>query len=388
MNFTLTQEQQMLRDGARRFVAERHPFETGRAIAADSGFSRDHWQMFADLGWLALRVPEENGGLGWSLVDASILLEEFGRGLVAAPSISNMIVAPAVLKHAGESDVALKLLEDLAAGSLLTALAIEEADSRYAISACQSTAKPGEKGFSLTARKVLVHDGSFADCFLVTAVEHGAVAPSLFLVRSDAPGLRIRTYRTIDGHRAADLIMDDVEVDAGARLLGAGEAEAAVEAGLDDARICMAAEAVGIMDAAIAVTTDYLKQRNQFGRPLAEFQSLTHRLADMYVASENARAMVYRALSRIDADDRAAAVSATMLAVAQAGELVCGQAIQLHGGIGMTDEYVISHYYKRIRSIAMTYGDAGFHKARYESANSPAAASIGAVAGQISGATL
>lgn len=367
MDFTLSEEQEMLRDSARRFISEQHPFEIARKIAAGDGMSREHWRTFADLGWLSLLVAEDDGGLGLSMSDVAIMAVELGRGLVAAPFVSNAILGTRLI---GASQVPDRgaLLGRLTSGDLLFALAIEEVRSRYDLCNCATVAERVAEGFRLDGKKILVHDGAFADTFLITARLDGEESPSLFLVPANTPGIRVRTYTTIDSHRAADLVMEDAIVGPYAVVLGSENAVETLHNALDEARVVLAAEAVGAMEAAMAMTGDYLNQRKQFGRPLAEFQSLTHRLADMYVTTENARAMVYRALSLLDADgyERSAAVSATMVAVTQAGEFVGGQSIQLHGGIGMAEEYAISHYYKRLRAIAMTYGDHLFHVDRYQ----------------------
>lgn len=366
MDFTPTEEQEMLRDGARRFITEQHDFETARRIAEGEGMSRDHWRQFAELGWLSILAAEEDGGLGWSLADAAILAEELGRGLVAAPYLSNAVAGVRLLsasRCAARDD----LLAGLMAGETLFALAIEEEGSRYDLRKCETVAEKVADGFRLQGRKVLVQDGPFADRFFVTARLEGEAQPSLFLVPADTPGLEIRAYETIDSRRAADLVLRDVHIGNDALVLAGDDALDLLEKTLDEVRVLMTADALGNMEQALELTVDYLGQRKQFGRALKDFQALRFRVADMFVAKENARAMVYRALSATEApaEERAAAVSATMATIIQAGELVCGQAIQLHGGIGMTEEYSVAHHYKRHRVTALTYGDANFHAERY-----------------------
>lgn len=372
MDFTLSEEQEMLRDAAQRFVSERHSFETARKIAAGDGMSREHWQMFAELGWLSLLVREEDGGLGWSMIDVAILAETFGGGLVAAPFAANAVAGVRLISECrlGERDT---LLARLAGGEILVALATEEAGSRYDLAKCWTSGRRMAEGIRLDGRKILVHDGAFADFLFVTARIDGDKEPSLLLVPRDAPGVHVRGYATIDSRRVADVILEGAVVDEGAVMLEASMARPAIEKTLDEMRVAMAAEALGSMEKALEMTVGYLQQRKQFGKPLTEFQTLTHRLSDMFVAKENARAMVYRALSFMEAAPahRAAAVSATMSAVIGAGEFVCGQAIQLHGGIGMTEEYAVSHHYKRHRAIALTHGDQTFHAERYRQWSMP-----------------
>lgn len=358
MDFSLSDEQAMLKDSVTRFVGDTHGFEKARAHAASAdGFSRANWSSFADLGWLMLMIPEDQGGIGGGLEDAAILMEGFGRGLVAAPYVSTAVVAAGLLARAAGAE---KLLARVAAGEALVALATEEARSRYDLSRVETMARATDSGFALRGTKIVVPDGAGADHFIVSAQLSGKIA--LFLVAADAPGLEVRRYRTIDGRRACDLALADTP----ATLLIADAAEALAQA-VDAASLLLAAEAIGCMEAAIELTADYLKTRQQFGRPLSKFQVLTHRVADMFVKLENARSMLLRGLAAADApaELRAAAVSATMVTIIQAGEFVCGQAIQLHGGIGMAEENAIGHYYKRLRAIGRTYGDLNFHRQRH-----------------------
>lgn len=358
MDFSLTDEQAMLKDSVTRFVDDRHGFNAARRHAATpDGFSRDDWASFADLGWLMLMIPEAQGGIGGSLIDAAILMEGFGRGLVAAPYVSTAVVAAGLLARAASAD---ELLGKIAGGEALVALATEEARSRYDLLHVETEARVADAGFVLRGAKIVVPDGASADRFIVSARLSKSIA--LFLVAADAPGLEIRRYRTIDGRRACDLAFADVPA---TPLLH--DAAEALSHAVDDASLLLAAEAIGGMAAAIELTADYLKTRQQFGRTLSKFQVLTHRIADMFVKLENARSMLLRGLAAAGSapEARAAAVSATMVTIIQAGEFVCAQAIQLHGGIGMADEHAVGHYYKRLRAIARTYGDLDFHRQRH-----------------------
>ncbi|WP_137388607.1 acyl-CoA dehydrogenase family protein [Rhodoligotrophos defluvii] len=371
MEFALSEEQTLLRDSVRRFVAEAHDFGRGRALAqTEEGFSRAHWVSFAELGWLALLVPETMHGLGGKSEDAAILMEELGRGLLAAPYLSTAVLGADLIV---ESQLAerLELLEQLMAGTLLVAVATEESHSRYDLAAVNTTARRDSAGaFLLSGRKIMVLDGAAADGFIVSARfgdETGSGDIALFWVPADTAGLEIRRYRTIDDRRACDLGLDQVRLPAAALLAGPECGLAHLGKAMDRARVLMAAEAIGAMDSAIEMTAEYLRTRHQFGRALASFQVLAHRLSDMFVKLENARSMLFRGLAMLDApaDVRAAAVSATMITIIQAGEFVTGQAIQLHGGIGMADESPVGHYYKRLRAIGKTFGDLSWHMNRY-----------------------
>lgn len=361
MDFTLSDEQVALKDSVDRFVMNAHGFEQARINAASAdGFSRGDWAKFAELGWLMLLIPEERGGLGWNLADASLLMEGFGRGLVAAPYVSTAAIGVQLLVAADRPEDQADLIDRIASGDALLALAIEEAESLFNIENVAAQARVTGNGHVLDGTKLIVPDGASATQFLVSARLGGDVA--LFLVDADAPNLEVRRYRTIDLRRACDLEFANTP----ATLL-ISSAPALLSRVIDEASLLLAAEAVGCMEAAVALTADYLKTREQFGRTLSKFQVLTHRVADMFVQVENARSMLLRGLGAADAPTpiRNAAVSATMVTVIQAGEFVCGQAIQLHGGIGMADENAIGHYYKRVRAIACTYGDLEYHRARH-----------------------
>jgi alkylation response protein AidB-like acyl-CoA dehydrogenase len=361
LDFTLSDEQVALRNSVDRFVADAHGFEQARARAAGPvGFSRADWASFAELGWLMLLIPEELGGLGLALPDAALLMEGFGRGLVAAPFVSTAVIGVRLLAASDVPSAQAGLLEKIAGGEALVALATEEAGSRFDPLVVATTATAVGDGYMLNGAKLIVPDGSNADVFLVSARLSGRIA--LFEVDAGAAGLVARPYRTIDNRRACDLDFAATP----ATLLIADAAEP-LERAMDDALLMLAAEAIGCMDAAIAMTVDYLKTREQFGRTLSKFQVLTHRIADMFVRLENARSMLFRGLSVTDAprDVRAAGVSATMVTIFEAAEFVCGQAIQLHGGIGMAEEHAVGHYYKRIRAIARTWGDLEYHRRRH-----------------------
>lgn len=367
MEFALNEEQQMLQDSVRRLVSERAVLPPS-ANTAPQGFPEDWWRECADLGWFSVLIPEEDGGLGWSVVDASVLTEEFGRGVFPMPYASAVVAPSVLLAGAAAGHLRSSLLEGVSNGDMRLAVAAEEAQSRYNILNCAATARRTNGGWALTGTKILVHDGVGASGYLVTAVPEGGDAPAVFWLPEEATGLEIRPYRTLDGRPAADLLMSGAEVGADGVVLGPEEAMPALDKALDQSRLMLAAEAVGTMERAIADTRDYIVERKQFGRPISEFQVLRHRLAEMFVAAENARAMLLRGLSFANspAPDRGAAVSATMLAVTDAGETIGGNAVQLHGGIGMTEEYLIGHCYKRLRVIGMTWGDSAFHLARYQ----------------------
>lgn len=366
-SFALSDEQRMLRESALRMMQE-----SDHALpdlnAAPTPFDAARWAEFAELGWLALLVPEADDGLGGSVAEAGLIAEEFGRALMPAPFATSAVLCTTIVAAAPESAARSELLGALAVGETRLALAFEAPEG--------AEARAGKAdGWRLSGRKIMVLDGVGADGFLVTAVPEGAERPALFHLPADAPGLRLRRYRMLDGRTAVDLIMEGA-LCPGAPLIGAESAGEAVEAGLDAARLTLAAEALGLMERVIAETRDYIGQRKQFGCPLGAFQVLRHRMADMFVECQNARAMLFRGQSLIcaPAPARAAAVSATMVSIARAGEMIGGQGIQLHGGMGMTEEFAVGHCYKRLRVIAMSLGDPHMHLQRFQRLNPEQAA--------------
>lgn len=368
MDFNLSDEQQMLRDGARRFVREQYAFEARRALVkSELGFSREHWGTYAELGWLALGLPEDVGGLGCPFSDTAILLEELGRGLVLEPFVSTAVLCARILDRCDNAEVRAAVLGAVAAGGLTLALAHDEPGHRFDVGRADVSARPAGDGFVLNGTKILVLDGPAADRFVVSATVTGDRAPSLFIVSRDADGLELEAYPLIDGGRAADLRLSSVACPASARLAGPDSATDILEEALDAATVARIAEAIGAMEAVVEITAEYLKTRVQFGQPIGKFQALQHRMAEMFVEVEKSRSSLFRSLAYLDAEPavRKAAVSAAKVAVAGAAKVVGGQGIQLHGGIGLTEEYSVGHYFKKLVAFEKIQGDSDWHLARF-----------------------
>ncbi len=373
MNFTLDEEQKMLRESAERFLANEYTFDARRRrLAAGPGFDRDTWKAFADLGWLGIGIDEEFGGLGGSGVETAVLMEAFGGALVAEPYLATCVLGGQAIRHAGSPAQKTVLLTGVAKGETLLAFAFAEPGSRYELARIATRAVRDGDGFVIDGRKAVVFDAADADAIVVAARTAGDVADrdgvTLFLVDNGAPGLTRRDYATVDGLRASELTLRRVAVGANAVV---GEVDAGlpvVERVVDGAIAAVAAEAVGIMAALNRQTLDYLKTRRQFGRPLAEFQVLRHRMVDMFAAHELSKSMAYMAAVCIDDGDagvRARAASAAKVQVGKAGRFVGQQAVQLHGGMGMTDELPVGHYFKRLTMIDTLFGDVDFHLRRF-----------------------
>jgi alkylation response protein AidB-like acyl-CoA dehydrogenase len=376
MDFSLSETQRMLAETTDRLVRERYGFEERKKIiAGPDGFSRPMWAQFAELGLTGLGIAEEHDGLGGSMGDMAVVAETFGRGLVVEPYMPTLVLGAGTLGLAGTDAQKAEILPRVVAGNCFLALAHGEPKSRYTLCHVETKAAADGADHLLTGAKAVVLGGDAADYFLVSARTDGAVNAthgiSLFLVPREAPGLTIRAYPNIDGTRAADLVLDRVRVPASARIGTLGEALPIIAHTVDRAIAYLCAEAVGAMQALNALTLDYLKTRTQFGQPIGAFQVLQHRMVDMEVALEQARSMAILACDRADdphPHERLRAVSAAKVQIGKSGRLIGQSSVQMHGGIGITDEYAGGHYFKRLTLIDRTFGDTDHHLARFAAA--------------------
>lgn len=376
MDFTLTETQRMLAETTDRLVRERYGFEDRKKIiAGPDGFSRPMWATFAELGLTGLGIAEEHDGLGGSLGDIAVVAETFGRALVVEPFMPTMVLGAGTLGFAGSDAQRADILPRVVTGALFLALAHGEPKSRYTLCHVETRAAADGGDHLLTGAKAVVLGGDAADYFLVSARTDGATTDqhgiSLFLVPRDAAGLTIRSYPNIDGTRAADLSLDRVRVPASARIGQLGQGLPIVTHAIERAIAYLCAEAVGAMQALNALTLDYLKTRTQFGVPIGSFQVLQHRMVDMEVALEQARSMAILACDRADDQhprERTRAVSAAKVQIGRSGRLIGQSSVQMHGGIGITDEYAGGHYFKRLTLIDRTFGDADHHLTRFAAA--------------------
>jgi alkylation response protein AidB-like acyl-CoA dehydrogenase len=369
MDFDLSDEQRMLAESARRYVRDRCSLEHKRELARTAdGFSRERWAEFANMGWLALPLPEAQGGLGGGSVDVALLMEELGRGLVNEPLVDCTLLCGLLLAHGKAQGRASALLEGLVAGNAIPTLAHMEGGDRSEYEAVvATTARRDGSGWRLSGTKHLVRHGHGASHWLVTAQMDDSDGIALFAVDRQAAGVAVSSHPMIDGTRAADIRFNDVALDADALLLAPTHTAEALEEALDRALLALCAAAIGSMEAVMAMTADYLKTRVQYGQPLARFQALQHRMAEMFVETDQARAALFRAIAAMEAGkprERALALSAAKWLIARAGLFVTGQGIQLHGGIGVTEEYAVGHHYKAMVSFDKRLGDADFHLLR------------------------
>ena len=374
MDIALSEEQQLLKDSAERFIERDYTFDTRRRIAAtEDGFDRGVWRQFADLGWLGLAMPEDHGGLDGSLADTAVLMEALGRGLVVEPYLSTVLLGGGLLRYGGSAAQQAALIPPVIAGETLLAFAFAERQSRYNLANVETTARAANGGYVLDGAKGVVVHGASAHKLIVSARTAGdsrdEAGISLFLVDGAAAGVARRGYPTVDGLHGAEVTLDGVAV-SNADLIGeAGAAFALIERVIDEARAATGAEAVGVMAVLVDATVAYLKNREQFGTPIGSFQVLQHRAVDMFNELELSRALVHRAAAAIassdDALNRARAASAAKVQIGRAGKLIGQQAIQLHGGMGMTDELFVSHYFKRLTMLGALFGDADYHLKRF-----------------------
>jgi alkylation response protein AidB-like acyl-CoA dehydrogenase len=363
MDFSLTQEQQALQDSVRRFCEREYGFEQRRRLlTGGDGFARAHWATFAELGWLGAGLPEEAGGYGGGPVETMIILEQMARALVLEPFLSCAVLAAQAIAAQASPGQREALLEPIIAGERLVVLAHD--------GPAPTTAERRGTGYVLNGRKNFVLGGPSADPLLVSA-GHGDGGVSVFAVDPAAPGVTRHDYHAVDGRRVSDIMLDSVETGPEALIGEEGTARPAIELAIDHGIIGLCAEAVGAMDAALWLTRDYLKTRRQFGQPLNAFQALQHRMADMLIETELARSMLYRgvaALAETDPAARRRGVSAAKVQIGEAGYFVGGQAIQLHGAIGLTEEYSVGHYFKRLTLVRGLFGATDAHLARFAAA--------------------
>jgi len=375
MNFDFSEEQHQLRDSLVRLLDRGYEFDKRKQIvASETGYSREVWRQLAELGALSIALPEADGGTGGTAVDTLVIMEALGRRLVVEPYVPAIVLGAGLVARAGSEAQRARLLPRVGAGQHLLALAHDEVDSRYELARVTTRARPDGDGggYMLDGAKTVVLGGGTADTLIVSARTAGEpgdpTGVSLFLVDATAAGVARRGYATQDGHRAADVTLTGVRVPGDALLGAAGDGVALVEHALEHGIAAVCGEALGVMAVLVDLTSSYVKTRKQFGVPIGQFQVLQHRLADMLMRVEQARSMTYLIATTVDSSDPAARRRVTAAAktlVSQAARFVGQGAIQLHGGIGITDEAPVSHYFKRLTMITLTFGDADHHLARF-----------------------
>lgn len=373
MDFSLSEEQTLLQDSVVKFIQNDYSFEQrAKLVESDLGFSQGHWQLFAEQGWLAMFFAEANGGLDASPSYLMLMMEQFGRGLVVEPYLATVVLAGGLLRTLGSAVQKEAYVPGIIAGSKQAAFAYAEPQGRFNLADLVTTAKADGSGWLLNGHKAVVLGGPTADVFVVSARTSGdqrsQAGISLFLVDKNTEGLTTRDYPTTDGRRASEVTLEGIKLGAQALLGKQDAAFGAIEQVIDEAILAIGAEAVGCMEVLYKNTVEYCKTRVQFGQPIGKFQVLQHRMVDMFMAYEQTKSLMYMAAVRLDAgynDLSRKAVSAFKVQVGNAGRFVGQSAVQLHGGMGMTEELNIGHYFKRLTVIETLFGNADYHLKRF-----------------------
>lgn len=366
MDLTPSDEQRLLRESADRFVSGTYTADQRRKIASEPhGFSTALWKQFAELGWLALPIAEVHGGLGGGAVEIGILMEAFGRGLVSEPYLSTVVIGAALISECGTEAQKQALLPKVAEGSLILAFAHSERQARFDLADVKTTATKAAEGWRLDGRKTAVLDGNAANQIIVSARLDGKLC--LFLVPQGARGLALRDFPRLGGGRACNLELTGVQLSADALLGDGSDVLPAIEAAIDRAMAALGAEAVGIMQTLLDQTLEYTKIRKQFGRPLSANQVIKHRLADMAIQCDEARSMALRAALMADAEPmaRSRAASGAKAKIGKCARFVAEQSVQLHGGMGVTEELDVGSYFKRLLAFDTLFGGSAYHYRRH-----------------------
>ena len=368
MDFSLNEVQAMLSDSIEKFIDNDYDFETRQSYAASElGYSAEVWQTFAELGWTAVPFSEADGGFDGGPIESMVLMQQFGRGLVVEPYLANIVLAGGILRDVANEAQKSSWLQPLISGELQAALAFVEPQGRYDINNIEVTATADGDGWVINGEKGFVLNGGNADLLIIPARTSGDSTDTdgitLFAVDGQADGVSRRSFATVDAHRAAEISLRNVKVDAAAVLGDIGNAYSALDVVIDEATLAVCAEAVGIMRVITDKTVEYTKTRKQFGVPISSFQALQHRMVDMLTACEQSYSLLIWAMTaNADATDEAKkAVSAIKYQIGTAGKKVAQEAVQLHGAMGVTWDLDIAHYFKRMTAIGQMFGNADWH---------------------------
>jgi alkylation response protein AidB-like acyl-CoA dehydrogenase len=372
MNFELSAEQQMLRDSVERFVDENYALETRRELAgADPGFSTDYWATMAELGWLALPFEESDGGFGGTQIETMLVMEQFGRGLVLEPYLASIVLGGGAVRRGGSAALKAEILPGVMDGSRQLALAYAEEQARFDLDDVTTTARAEGDQLILNGHKSMVANAATASELVVVARTGGGQKDTdgitLVLVDADADGVKIESFPTVDGLRAAEVTLADVTVPAANVLGEVGEGFPILNAVANDGILALAAEAVGAMEILYKDTVAYTQEREQFDHPLSDFQVLQHRMVDMFMEYEQCRSLLYRATMEVasGAESAQRTVHALKHLIGKTGILIGEHAVQTHGGMGMTEELRVGHYFKRLLVIDAQFGNADYHLQRF-----------------------
>ena len=375
MDFSFSDEQTLLQESVSRFITNDYGFESRQKHSrSDAGYSLENWQTFAELGWLGVPFSENHGGFGGGAVETMLMMEEVGKGLVVEPYLATVVACGSALNGFGSEAQKSSFIPQIIDGSKLWALAFAEPQGRFNLADLTTTATASNGSYLLSGHKSVVINGPNANFFIVSVRTSGEqrdeTGVSLFIIPSDAKGLSRRDYPTVDGQRASELILDNVELDEASRLGEEGQGLNILQQAIDFATLAIGSEAVGCMEVLYKDTVEYCKNREQFGQPIGKFQVLQHRMVDMFMEHEQSKSLMFMAAMRWDEGygaEAQKAVSAFKVQVGKSGKFVGQSAVQLHGGMGMTDELNIGHYFKRLTIIDTMFGNVDHHLKRFGS---------------------
>jgi len=371
MDFNFTEEQGMLRDSLAKMIRDQYDFDTRRKVVASAdGWRKDTWMQFAELGLMMAPFSEEDGGLGGGPIDAMVVMEEFGKGLVVEPYVPSVVCGGGFLKRGTDAQKE-EYLSGIMSGENIFAFAYAEPRGRYNLADLETTAKKDGSGFVINGHKAVVIGAPWATHLIVTARTSGdrrdSKGVTVFVVEKSTPGITTRDYPTVDGRRASEVYFENVAVGAEAVIGEVDNGLPLIELVTDEAIAAVCAEACGTMKVAHEMTVEYSRQRKQFGVAIGKFQVLQHRMVDMFMEYEQSISMTYMATLKLGEDEvtRKKAASAAKVRIGQAGRFVGQSAIQIHGGMGMTDELAVGHYFKRMTMIDSEFGNVDYHLKRY-----------------------
>ena len=366
MNLNYSDEQNMLREQVLKFCETNYDFiDREKILETEAGYSQDNWKQFADLGWLAVPFKEENGGFNFGPIELTVLFEEFGKALVVEPYLSSVVMSGTILENSNHSNKS-SIIEKIIAGEHQISVAYAEPNIGYNFFDCITSLSTIGDNLSLNGTKSLVLNGGNADQFIVLANQEGSSV--LILVDSDVDGLSVQSFKTIDGQTCAELSFENVSIDSESILASGDEAEAIFNKMINVSILCISAEAVGAMNASYMKTVQYTKEREQFSQPISNFQVLQHRMVDMFIETELTKSLLIKATLQLDSNDPEAGntISALKVQVGKAGRLVGQHAVQLHGGMGVSNEMSIGHYLKRFTAIDSMFGNTQHHINKYQ----------------------
>ena len=372
MNFNFNEEQTLIQSQVSQFIQRDYEWEKRQSlVSSDLGFSKDNWNIFAELGWLGISISEKSGGFGGTAIETMILMEEFGKGLVLEPYLETIVLSAGIIDSCGTEKQKKEILDKVMSGNMHLALAFTEPQSRFNLSDVTTEAEQSGDFYIINGFKSVVMNGPSADALIVSARTSGNQSDSdgisLFLVDSKSTGVSSRNYPTVDGRRASEVTFENVKVSShsllGKRNTGFEELDNAV----DLATLAICAEAVGAMEILYKTTVEYTKTRKQFGQAIGKFQVLQHRMVDMFMEYEQCKSLLYMAtIKKVeDASDSKKSVSGLKYQIGKASKFIGQQAIQLHGGMGVTDELNVGHFFKRLTTIGTIFGNADYHLKRY-----------------------